>query len=335
MKRSLIITLVTIVAVILAALICFVVIDASRQDNVTIDCIGQRHCTSLGPFPVDAATGRVDFGDGIRFSISSTTTLSAIDRATIDRLRRLGCRIDSSSTVLIGRNTLQGTTYYTKTYSVDLPMAAFKVERDSNGTPLRIEIDRSVPRSYVRNVEFVEAAPGLHSTFGVDLLSRFAVEYNLADSTVSFHTEVPDNFEFGGAIYAGHGVRDLVGTGSRYYLDMKVDHERYEFLINTEMDESPVKLPQSALSISSGEIVSERLRSDDNSEIEATVDRDAWCEFGNRGGGRKLYYYSDREDFFELNPVTFFSQDMVIDFKNDRIMLRPTYNMKFRPMGQS
>lgn len=298
----------------------------TRQSEVKFDAIGGSNSFPAGCFPLDSTMTVVELSRGLRFRICSASSLSAIDCATIERLKKLGCRVDSNSTVLAGRTADNGTELYHKSYTVDIPLTAYTTI-DSTKELAPIEV-RHGEKRFIRNVQFVEALPGESNSFGTDFLDHYVLEFLRDYNALVFNEYAPAGYEMSGSFFLRKGLREYICAGSRYYLDMKVDHVPFTFLINTGLDEVTLKIPSEHLLYRNDDTSSHKIYSDADGELDATVDRNAWCEFGNRAGGRRVYYYNDRKERFEINPQTFFNQDIVLDFRNNCLYLRPTFNIR-------
>lgn len=332
MRKGIVISLLLPCILLLAAALVFFIFDASRQRSVVFESSGELADQGIGVFPLDRTLSEVELSRGLRFKISSTTSLSSLSRPTIEKLKSQGLVVDSSSTILFGRTMKYGIKVYTKTFTVDLPLATYRVTTDTASGRKVKRIDVNAPQRYLRGVDFVEGAPDLPDALGVDFLTNYALAYSMNDTTLTFYTSFPAGYEKCGVITEGHSPNDMIGTGARFYMDMKVDHEHFTFLINTALKDVTIKMPLENMRYRNENVDNEYLTTITNAKIEAMVDRDAWCEFGNRAGGRTVYYYNDQSDVYEINPIRFFGQDMVLDLKNHLIGFRPTYDINYCPV---
>lgn len=319
MKKGVLISLIIPIALIFAAASVFIILDATVQRNIHLDS----GCEKAGPFPLRGSSADLEIAPGLVFRVSSVSSLSAITPETLEKLKEMGCKVDSSSTVIFGRDMRANIRMITKLYIVDLPFATYDYYLDTLANHRVDRVVASHPLQYIRDMEFVPAMEGDPNSFGIDFLENFTLEYNYGNAAMAFHVEPPVDFERCGDMTPGYGLRDLIGTGNRYYVDMKIDHEPYRFLVNTSLLRVPVKLSLNNLSRQNNHTQTTTVKNVYSQELDAVLDRNAWCEFGNRAGGRKVFFYNDVADTYEINPALFFHQDLLLDFRRNGIYLHP------------
>lgn len=317
MKRIITISVMTAVVI---GLLTFIVNDLSAQRTVRID--GE----SIGAFPIVGKGMQIELSPGLTFSVSSTTSISCVTRPTLEWLRFRGYVTDSTTRFFISRDALGKLEVTSLIYKVNLPISRYEFRYDSiTGRTMYKNV--SSQSGLLEGLEVTVAETENNNVLGMDFMRRFIVEYNHADQSMTFHLNVPDNYELLGNISVGHRPSDVIGCSPRYYMDMKVDHESYSFLINTDMQDITVKVPAKETGNPTiNRPLNEQVIDTDGCTVPVIVDQSAWVEFGNRAGSRRTYYfpYGSKP---EVNPFIFFNQDLVIDFNSRNIYLRPYYHI--------
>ena len=321
MKRLL--TIITLIVVVLGITAYIVVSDSFSQKALTIEG------NHIGEFPICGPESQIEISPGFTFKLSTTSSVSRVTQSTLEWLRSRGCVVDSSYRFMIGNDDAEGMKFSTSIYRVNLPITSYRFYFDSIAGRMAWKHAPASSPSYINNVDVVVTSPEEGNTLGVDFLRQFVMEYNHANSSITFHNEMPAGYELLGTFRASHRLKDLLSVNPRYFVDIKVDHEPYAFLMNTGMNGIALKLPVERLA------TSENVRSPYEEIIylagkryEATVDQSAWIEMGNRAGSRRIHLFRGKDAEFEINPLVFFDQDMVIDFKNHSMYLRPYYKIE-------
>lgn len=300
-----------------------VMVDAPMQKSVHIDR------KTIGPFPIVGDEAEVELMPGLSFRISTATAVARLTPRTFSWLRDHGYVTDSMTRWIISRDNSNSLRLTTKMYRADLPVGTYRIEGyDSVTRQNKLIFDPLGPRGVIHDVDFVIAEPDDENTVGGRLLSNFLIELDYRSNAVLIHREHPDNYEFLTTFREGNGLSDMIGTGRRFYVDMKVDHETYSFLINTALTGIAVKMPFDRIDWSENiEPKRERIIDAAGGEQDAVVDQSAWIECGNRSGSSRVHYYADKGENFEMNPFVFFQQDVLIDFSDNSIYLRPYFDI--------
>lgn len=325
MRKKVLLYIIIFAILSMAAAVVALTVATARRNSVTIDS----PTASTGRLPLLERASRVEFWPGVRFAISTESTLSAIDRPTLERLKAIGCAVDSSRTVMFGNVLGNGREMVTHIYSVDLPFATYEYIYDSiAGYPLPHTCFPLRAAGYIRNVEFVEAPEGTPNSIGNDVLSHLVMEFFPNDSALALHHSAPENYVFCGKIYPSRDVIDYVtGAGPQYYLDMRVDHIPHTFMLNSALTGVSLKMPSADKVYLNAESERRDITLPGDETRPAVIDKDVWCEFGTRAGSRMVYYFDNDGESYQINPLEFFHQDLLIDFPSHSVLFHPTADL--------
>lgn len=310
-------------AVICIITVCILVIDTPLQKSVRIER------DTVGPFPICGEEAEIELSPGLSFRLSTSAPVCRITPNTLAWLRDKGYVTDSMTRWVISRDNSNTLRLTDKVYRVNLPLATYRVgEYDSIAGHHILTPEPFGRKGFLYDVDVVPAAPGDENTLGGIFIGNFVVEYIHDSNAVMLHKELPPDYDYLASFKIGNRFSDMLGTGVRYYIDMKVDHESYSFLINTALNDIAMKMPFDRIDWNENDAVKmERIIDAAGDQQDAVVDQSAWIEFGNRAGSRRIHYFTDRGENFEINPFVFFQQDVVLDFPNKAIYLRPFYDM--------
>lgn len=319
MKRKLIISATALIAILIIALL---LLTAPTQRHVDIDG------SKVGAFPICGREGQIELSPGFTLRVSTGTSISHITPSTLEWLRSRGCVTDSTRRPMLGRDANDDIDLSTRVYRINLPASTYRFSYDSLAEHTVSAHNPKAPLNYIRDVDVVIAPPSEGNVLGIDFLKRFVVEMNYADQSLTFHNEVPDGYELVGNISVTNPLINILLGRTLYGLEMKVDHEPYTFRLNSEIPGVALKLPIKRLNTTENV----HHRHEDIVDLlgrqhQAVIDPSAWVEFGNRAGSRTVHYFSGEDEDFEINPLVFFDQDLVIDFANRNIYLRPFYKI--------
>lgn len=284
---------------------------------------------SIGAFPSRGSMRNlVELRPGAIFNINSTAPYSRITRQSLNRLiDDPNSNVDSTTMLFFARKGSDGLRLIKKVYLIDMAVYGYSIVTDSTGRSVRMD-HTIAPIGTIKNMRFVLAEPGDINTLGLDFLSKVVLEQNFSDKTITFHNRVPERFQFMGHMHGNGAIGDMLSIGEPYFVDMKVDQFPYTFLLNTTLKNMSIRIPYSEYRINKMNDKLEMHSTDDKSEqFMALVDSGAWIDYGTRGGIRRVYYVEDDNPSHEVNPLTFFRQDIVIDFIGKRIYLRPQYDL--------
>lgn len=276
-------------------------ITPSRPDSI----IASLPVVSSQPF-------MVEIDSGVRFKFDTGCDYSCITTADLETLRSRGTNIRERMMPTVGRSSNGRITLAWKRYVIDLPLHYYEGENQ-----------RDLSRDNVlRNVEFVLVdGPEMTSSIGIDLLRHFAIEYLYEKQLMRFHTSRPEGYQDFAVLRASYDPTKMPWPGRRYYMDLQVDHITDRYFLDTGLRKAALKLPSSR-----GDKTRRRTYHDSLVSglgvFPARTD-DAWVQCGNRAGSQRAFYCENNEEAYSVNPLNFFTQDILLDFTSSSIALRP------------
>lgn len=287
----------------------------------------------VGFLPIKNENGRVEVAPGLAFRLDTGTAISTITADDLRRIRELQCEVDSSFYPTIGKDRSGRWHFATKRYTVTIPLYHHVVVTDSLGKRSCV-MDSTAIMNVIKNVDFIPAAEGEVSVWGIDILEKFILEYRNSPRTISLHYTRPDGYQAIGDLSVSHTLSNFLFNDSRYYIQLSVDHNENMYMIDTDMDHVALRLPVRDKRYSKRRLeIDTVMTAYGLSEVE--VDMNAWVEFGNRAGGASAFFYDDPDDEYALNPFNFFMQDAMLDFRHNKVYLRPHVKLPKRAVNRS
>ncbi len=275
--------------------------------------------TMLGKMPLSGVPLVVEAAPGLSFKIDTGSDVSSINEKDLARLQELGYEVTPSQVVGFGRDGYGRYGVYTNAVRVRMPLYDYETATDSLGNAVRVS--EPIEVNTLENVDLF-IIPDIISTLGIDFLEKFKVEYLYADKAIALHESLPPGYQKLVEIEQDNNIFRLPFTGSRYYMNIGVDHNYNDYLLDTGQQLAMLKLPPEDTTQTSNYLVSDTVYSF-ISVSPARIDNNAWVEIGHRVGSRQASYYSNSEENYCVNPLTIFTQDMLIDFPGKMIYLRP------------
>lgn len=316
MKRKAVKILVSLLAILVAGYALLFAFDT--QANVA----AARPDTIIASLPLAATQPlTVRVADGLMFKFDTGSDISCITPADLEKLRARGAVIRTKHLPMFGRTSNGRICFSAKRYVIDLPLEYYTAHPDSNGN--NYSQQRMAERDNVlREVEFMLLeTPGDVSCFGIDLLRNFAIEHLYNEHLIRIHTERPDGYQDFSPLNTSYWPSHTPWPGRRYYITLDVDHVSDDYFLDTGLRNASVKLPWKRAEKSRRRLSTDSLVSQFG-VFPARTD-DAWVECGNRAGTQVAFYCDNAEEPFIVNPLNLFTQDMLIDFPNSSIALRP------------
>lgn len=315
MKKSLIITL-----IITGLLVCgFIFYARANAQYPEIHPNGEDGLFRAA-YPFE--DGRIDFGNGLIFRIDTGSAISTINDADLELLKQRGLAVDSTRFPSIGLNYSNEFYVDMRRYLISLPVNQMKSVTDTLGRTIGYTtVKHNV--STIDNLLFLHASPHMESTIGSDILEKFVLQFDYAHGMLIFLDHVPDGFLPLTDMWSVFSFGEMLGCGGRYYMNIVVNNSDNSFFLDTSFDRAAIKLPESD-TIMANERLHPTLISSARGTFRAKYLPEAWVCIGNRAGSHSVFYGNDGEESYSFNPFNFFSQDVALDFKNKRIMLRPT-----------
>lgn len=313
MIKKIILIILSIIVVLIGVYV-FLVCTKSQTDVYP-----DREEGRLCDMPLSGSPLMVEILPGLRFRIDSGSDMSVITERDLAKLDSLGYKAEKITAVTLGRNSNGDVSFSTTRYKVDLPTYRYNFTKDSLGN-LSAEIDPS-SLNVIHNVEFMPAPTDL-SVLGVDFMEVFNVEYRHGDQAISLYLDTLDNYESSIPIKYSRDPVDAIWLSKRYYLESTVHDRTYDFFIDTGIRKANMKLPTSEMVYSRSELENDTIESF-RGKYPAKMDKASWVAIGDRVGRRKVYYYDNDEEKFAINPFLFFKQDILINYSDRMIKLRP------------
>lgn len=313
MKKKIIIITACFVA--LAAISIVALSSLSSQADITAD----REMGKLGEMPISGNPLYATVAPGLKLKIDTGSDISTITDHDLRYLDSIGCRIDTTFYPSLGRNGRGDMVFETVRYKVSLPLYNYTVSKDSLGAIYYRPIAESI--NMLSNVDFIPSSSGI-SVIGIDFLQRFKVEYQYARGVIALYLDMPEGYEKCCDIQSPLSLIDFISLGNRYYMDLEVEHRPYRFFIDTGIQRAHIKLPMSERKITKHNLLEDTIVSL-RGKFPALVDERAWLLMGDRERSVKAYYYDNDEEDFAINPLNVFKQDVLLDFSNKELLLRP------------
>lgn len=317
MKKK--ITIITACIVTLAAITILALNALSSQSDISAD----REMGKLGEMPISGNPLYATVAPGLKLKIDTGSDISAISDNDLRYLDSIGCRIDTTFYPSIGRNGHGNMVLETVRYRVSLPLYNYTVSKDSLGSIYYKPIAESI--NMLSNVDFIPSNSEI-SVIGIDFLQQFKVEYQYARGMIALYLDTPEGYEKCCDIQSPPSLIDFISLGNRYYMDLEVEHRPYRFFIDTGIQRAHIKLPMSERKITKHILLEDTIVSF-RGKFPALVDERAWLQMGDRERSVKAYYYDNDEEDFAINPLNVFDQDVLLDFSNKELLLRPYFTI--------
>ncbi len=268
--------------------------------------------------PIAGTPYFIETAPGLKFKFDTGADMSALSEKDAETLRKMGYEVTESFGPILGRDGYGDILFSSRRYTVALPVGGYETRQDSAG-------NRSVhysghPATVLRNVDFAKS-DGEISTLGLDILRKFKIECRFNDKTVSLTEHIPAHFSK--VVEMEHNIHltDILWSPVRSYVIVSVNQRPNVYQVDTGLQRAPVKKPSSSIARAKHSLRRDSL-STMRQGYEAYVDDEGWIDFGSRSGTKKVYYYDNNEDSFQVNPLNIFQQDLIIDIEGKGIYFR-------------
>lgn len=308
-----------LVVVVIVALLCggCVMVTRSTQSDIALENREKAECDLM---PLSGVPYMLEVAPGVQFKFDTGADCSVLNVKDAERLRELGYEVNESFGPMMGRDGFGDYNCSLKRYTVTLPIGGYGVEIDSTGhESLKYS---GAPSAVLRNVDFLPTEDGI-STLGIDVLSKFKVECVYRLGAVVFHDELPSGYNKFVDMQRNIHLTDFLWSPIRSYIIVSVNQHPNLYLIDTGLQRAAIKKPSSQTRVNKHTLRRDTIHTMHHA-YEAFVDDEAWVDCGTRSGTKKVFYYENSEDDYQINPLNVFQQDMVIDFENSGIYFRPT-----------
>lgn len=317
MKRKAVVIILS--AIVVVALALYAVLFAlGTQRRVVVE----RADTIVASLPIVSSQPlRVKVIGDVEFRIDSGSDISCITDADLEHLREMGIAISERTLPAFGRSADGHIHAWTKRTVIDLPLQFFTSHPDVDTVSV-IQNRLAERDNKVLGMEFVVIPDSIgDSAFGVDFLGKFVVEYMENDRLIRLHTRRPEGYRDFTTLHTSYFPTHSPWPGERYYVELSVDHLSNLYFMDTGLQRAPVKLPADHAGR-----YRERMAHDSIVSLLGVFDAvtaETWVECGDRAGTKTAFYSDNDEEPFSFNPITLYSQDLIIDFPNRAIALRP------------
>ncbi|MDE5685100.1 MAG: retroviral-like aspartic protease family protein [Paramuribaculum sp.] len=314
MKKILLITI-PILAVFVLGMALMLFITRSTQKNFHADPPVD-DCEVV--MPLSGTPIFLEMAPGLKFKFDTGADMSSLSENDAETLREMGYEVKESFGPILGRDGYGDIVYSSRRYTVSLPVGGYVTEKDSTGNVTVTYTGQ--PATVFHNVDFAKTDATI-STLGLDVLRKFKIECRFANHTAALCEKIPSSFSK--VVEMEHNIHltDILWSAVRPYLIVSVNQRPNVYQLDTGLQRAPVKKPASSIARAKHSLRKDSL-STMRETFEAYVDDEGWIDFGSRSGTKKVYYYDNNEDDFQINPLNVFQQDMIIDIEGKGIYFR-------------
>ncbi len=314
-RRNITLTCVIILAI--ATIIYLILLLLGSHQDLYAD----RNEGKLGMLPLSGIPIHVEVTPDISFKFDTGSDASSITEEDLEKLKKLGFKIEKKFYPVIGRNGAGKINWTFTRYRVDIPLYDYDYFIDSTGNIA----GRVKPESLnvLHNVDLVLSTTGF-SVLGVDFIEKFKVEYRYDEKAIGLYFNSPEGYEpFVDLTVSRNPIKDL-WQSNRYYFSAKVQNITNDYFLDTGLQRTPLKLPKSDASRTRNDLIPDTAYTQTRQHAHpALIDRKAWVMIGDRAGTTATWYYDTSEEPYSANPFNFIKQDFVLDLKSRKIMLHP------------
>ncbi len=273
---------------------------------------GQMGCMPLSGRPIF-----LEVSPGLKFKVDTGSDLSFITEEDLAYLKSHGCDVEEMIYPVLGRDGIGDIQFNVRRYRVSIPFHKYECELDSMGH-MHYVCDRTSV-NMIHNVDFAPSETGF-SVLGMDFLEKFDVEYLQSKNMLAFYFEPPMDYEACAELSVSKSPLDWIYPGHRYYMDIEIDHSAAHNYLDTGVQRAFVKMPTKRAK-NMDNMVRDSISSM-RGTYPALIDTAAWLSIGNREGVAYVYYYTNDEEDYAINPLNIFKLDILMDFPGRRIMMR-------------
>ncbi len=322
MKKKLIIILSATFAVLLVLASAWAIIINSTQRNLTT---AQPLQDDNETMPLRGLPFCMELTPDLRFKFDTGADISTINDRDLETLRKKGYKIKESHMPITGRDGYGKYIFSVKRYTVDLPIGGYRVLTDSLGNSELVYTGK--PANTIMNVDFAHTEDTL-STIGLDVLQKFKLECLYNPGAVCLRNDVDtEQYQEVAKLQTNIYLLDRFWPSERCYVIISVNQHPNIFLMDTGLQKTAIKMPTSDIIRSKYALHNDSIRTMLHA-FEAQVEDQAWVDFGNRSGSRRVFYYDNSEDKYQVNLLNVFDQDLVIDIPDKAIYFRTVVNHK-------
>lgn len=313
---------ITLIAILLCAVISYgFVLSRTSQNDISSD----NPDGIVGTMSLSGSPFVAEIAPGLMFKIDTGSDLSTITAKALATLEKMGYHPRKEIYPVLGRDGMGDIQLSATRYKIDLPFHHKVYENDSTIYNEIINV--------IHNVDFAPSKNGL-SVLGIDFLQKFKIEYQYHNKALNLYVKLPAGYVQCVDLSYSKALRTSIWLGKRYYIPISIESDEDEYFIDTGLQRVGIKLPyrearRTLRPLYADTVVSAR------GQFPAIVDHSAILSCGDRGGSYTAYYYDNDEEDFAMNPFNLFTQDVLIDFIDLKLYLKPTYNIPKRKLPES
>lgn len=281
----------------------------------------------LGVMPISGKPQFLQITPDLRFKLDTGADASSITEDDLNKLRKMGYKVEEVFYPAIGRDGRGDIVFSTKRYRVDLPFYTYSVIKenghtvlDSLGVPV-IDIEHPARPNVIHNVDFMPSKTG-YSVLGIDFLEKFKIESHGRQRMLAFYFDMPKGYEETAKLTISKSPKFWHLLGHRYYIDLDVEGYTNSYFLDTGIQGAFLKRSKKECKeINMDDFILDTVASY-RGRFPALRDDNAWIKIGNREGRRVVYYYDNDEESFAINPLNMFDYDLLIDFAGGKLMFK-------------
>lgn len=273
---------------------------------------------AIAVFPLKSQDTIVMAGN-VMFRIDTGSPVSLLAPEDVDRLRANGAEITEEWFPSLGRDVFGDMFFTDKRYRVNMPVVSNVLVRDTLGVRY-VPTGRKV--NVIEDMIFLPGNPGQASVIGTDVLECFIVEYRHENNAIAFYNSRPQGYKRLTDLHRPKISNRIIGCGGQYYIDVTTESNTKRYILDTGIDYVHIRLPLCDTLMVKAPLHAKTYTSS-RGTVNAKYIENAWVKVGNRVGSHEAYYASDGEEDYAFNPITFFDQDLLIDFSGRALYIRP------------
>jgi len=306
----------------LCAILCYgFVLSRTSQNDISSD----NPDGIVGTMSLSGSPFVAEIAPGLMFKIDTGSDLSIITAEALATLEKMGYHPRKEIYPVLGRDGMGDIQLSATRYKIYLPFHHKVYENDSTIYNEIINV--------IHNVDFAPSKNGL-SVLGIDFLQKFKIEYQYHNKALNLYVKLPAGYVQCVDLSYSKALMTSIWLGKRYYIPISIESDEDEYFIDTGLQRVGIKLPyrearRTLRPLYADTVVSAR------GQFPAIVDHSAILSCGDRGGSYTAYYYDNDEEDFAMNPFNLFTQDVLIDFIDLKLYLKPTYNIPKRKLPES
>lgn len=317
MKKKYIILCIACVAVIVLFFSLWIYVTRNTQRYLYADPAAQCARTIM---PVNGTPYMIEVAPGMRFKFDTGADISTLTEADADRLRSMGYSVKESFGPVMGRDGNGHHTLSMRRYTADIPAGGYVLSKGDSINPPDISYS-GAPTCVLRNVDFAKADDG-PSVIGLDAISKFKLEFYYNVKAVGFTDSLPSGCRRITDIKTNVNPLDCIWSPNRPYFIVSVDQTPNIYMVNTGLNQTSIKRPLQDKLFNRHALRQESIQTKDG-VADAYVDDACWVDFGARSGTKKVYYYDNSEEDYQVNPFNVCTHNIIIDFAGKTVYSLP------------